>query len=508
MLYDDRIFISSAFLFITAVVLQFYYGRATLALCCMFVAAILIRIYFAHLDPFLHSWDEKFHALVARNMMTAPFTPMLKPAAIYTEVPDAWCCNHIWLHKQPLFLWQAALSMHIFGVSEVSLRYPSVLMGAIMTFFVYRITQIMLQDKDLAFLASALFCFSGFSLILTSGLQGMDHNDIAFCFYLLGSIWIYAEYIQKPSLKKVIFIGIMAGCAILNKWLTGLLVYSAWGIHLFLSLNGGDWKRELKHFALSIFVCFLVFLPWQFYIFYRFPERALFEYQYNSKHIFEAVEGHIGTNLFYLERFSLYFGPHASILIPIGAITILLFPNTNRKLYRSLIIYFLTVLGFFSLIAATKVESYFFVVVPIGFIFIASALTPLTKVKWKKHLFAILALVLAYNTFQSARLTKMFNPADGERVARIHNSRIYKNLYKILPDDINLVINVNEFEDVDIMFYNPGIAANHYWYSPERMEVFREKGIKIAAFRSRPGYQMPNYVMQYPDLFIIDVNLK
>lgn len=99
--------------------------------------------------------------------------------------------------------------------------------------------------------------------------------------------------------------------------------------------------------------------------------------------------------------------------------------------------------------------------------------------------------MMTYMVFQPSAMMKKFDPNPPERKARIHNTRIYKNLDQHLPLGTELVINANEFEDVDIMFYNPGLAAQHYVYSPEKMDEFRKKGIKIAAFPSRPGYDLP-----------------
>src|SRR5690606_28721971 len=99
-------------------------------------------------------WDERFHALVARNMMDEPFRPMLKTSALLPhEDYTAWCCNHIWLHKQPLFMWQMALSMKVFGVSEPALRLPSVIMGALMILLLYRITVLVTGNKTAGLIA-------------------------------------------------------------------------------------------------------------------------------------------------------------------------------------------------------------------------------------------------------------------------------------------------------------------------------------------------------------------
>lgn len=106
---------------------------------------------------------------------------------------NSWCCNSVWLHKQPLFMWQMAISMKVFGVSEFSMRLPSALMGAITILLIYRIAFLLTNSKTISIIAGLLMCFSHYQLELISGQIGMDHNDMAFCFYILASFWAFTE---------------------------------------------------------------------------------------------------------------------------------------------------------------------------------------------------------------------------------------------------------------------------------------------------------------------------
>ena len=207
------------------------------ALFALFLTAFFLRLFMAHLDPFLHEWDERHHALVARNMMHDPFKPMLRFADWARYSYKDWSSNHVWLHKQPLFLWQMALSMKLFGVSEFSIRYPAVLMGSIGVLLIYRISMIATANRTIAFMAASLYCFSYYPLETVSGLFGMDQNDAAFSFYVLASIWAYAEYTVKRSLKYALLTGLFAGGAVLIKWLIGLVVFSGWGITLLFKVR-------------------------------------------------------------------------------------------------------------------------------------------------------------------------------------------------------------------------------------------------------------------------------
>lgn len=51
--------------------------RIYIALFLLFCAALVINVYMALLDPFLNPWDERFHALVAKNMIGHPLKPTL-----------------------------------------------------------------------------------------------------------------------------------------------------------------------------------------------------------------------------------------------------------------------------------------------------------------------------------------------------------------------------------------------------------------------------------------------
>ena len=103
------------------------------------ILAFALRCYMATLDPFLHEWDEQYHALVARNMMDNPFVPMLRAGHLMPYNYEDWGGNIIWLHKQPLFMWQMALSMKICGVSLFALRLPSSILGTFMVPLLYHI---------------------------------------------------------------------------------------------------------------------------------------------------------------------------------------------------------------------------------------------------------------------------------------------------------------------------------------------------------------------------------
>jgi 4-amino-4-deoxy-L-arabinose transferase-like glycosyltransferase len=359
----------------------FYKKQYGLAIGILFLAALLLRYHYIALDPFLHDWDERYHALVAKNMIHNPLKPMLRlnPALEYDFTQ--WSNNHVWLHKQPLFLWQMALSMSLFGVNEIALRLPNMLMGSLSVLLVYRIGSIF-TNKNIGFLAAFITVFARYQLELVSGSMGIDHNDLAFMFYTTASIWAYSEYKnyeyettekdtpQTGQWKWLLAIGVFSGAAILCKWLTGILVFSGWGIAL---LTQKENRRQLKNW-LHLFAAFAIsctiFLPWQIYIHFKFPIESAYERAYSSKHFTEAIEGHSGGGLFYVEHSALYYGYIGTVLAAIGLLLLVILRQKMSKFWIECLVFTLLPYLFFSA-AATKMPTFVYVISPLLHICIA-----------------------------------------------------------------------------------------------------------------------------------------
>jgi len=465
-------------------------------------------------DPFLHPWDERFHALVARNMMTNPFVPILRVNPI-TDNYDKfmWCCNHIWLHKQPLFMWQMALSMKIFGVSEWSMRLPSAIMGTILVLIIYRIAILLNVKKRVALLTALLLACSNFHLQLIAGIHGMDHNDVAHGFYVLASIWALFEYQKSKKWYWIILVGVFSGCAILNKWLTGLLVYLIWGVMLLLSILKREIvKKEMVLFVCSLVVCCIVFLPWQFYILHRFHDLAVYEYEFNRKHISEALEGHGGGYFYYFKYLKDLFGKFLYFCIPVGMVLSLKDKSINKKLNWGIFAAICFVFLFFSIVVKTKVDTFLFFIAPLVLLYISIALDYVIRLLGKVikpiYITPIIFIICAIISLNPIWIKNYLSPNNIERNNRIYNANIYRNLNKYLPDSIHVVMNMNSFEDIDVMFYNKGITAYH-WTLPEKdFKSFEQRKIPIAVFEPHGNYNLPDYVLKYPYLYIIKKKLK
>lgn len=470
----------------------------------------LLRILSIFTDPFLHPWDERYHALVSKNLIQHPFKPMLRVNPITDHFdPFAWCCNHIWLHKQPLFMWQMAVSMKLFGVSEWAMRLPSVILGTIMIVVLYRMANLLTQDKKTALISAGLLSVSFFHLNMIAGAHGMDHNDIAHGFYILLSIWTYSEYFSSKKVHWALLTGLFAGAAILNKWLTGLIIFLPWFILYAVRFKRqAESRSEFLHIILALLVCCLVFIPWQIYILHHFPELANYEYQYNIRHITEVLGGHSGDVFFYFVHLADLTGPYLFYFIPAGLVVLYYSVKSNKDLLLSFFLIVIATFAFFSIIVKTKVETYLFICIPISLIFIAASIRMImVKMKaWPINLLVVsIAIILS---FQPLKITGYLSIQNTKRQDRIYNAEIYRKLKSLIPPEYKVVMNMNAFEDIDVMFYNDDLTAYHFTLTENDFMEFERKKLPIAVFEEHDKYKLPDYVKTYPYLFIIKKQLK
>ena len=302
--------LSIGFLFFCFSLLAYFRKKDKLALLSLTLCGASLFIFGALLDPYLNLWDEKYHALVALNTKDNFLFPKLFKEAIVPENNYLhWTSAHVWLHKQPLFIWQIALCFKIFGVSTFTLRIPSIIMATLAIPITYRIVSL-LTDSQKGYFSAIAIAFSWFLLNLVSGKGEIDHNDVCFFFYVTASLWAWIEYIHSGrKLKWIIIAAIFCGGAALTKWLTGLLLYFVWGIYLLseYKFNIKEWK--INHFALAILITTTLVVPWQIYTFVQFPEMAKVEHEYNFQHLSTPVEGHAHSTTFYLRTLPhLFFG--------------------------------------------------------------------------------------------------------------------------------------------------------------------------------------------------------
>src|SRR5690606_9343736 len=114
--------------------------------------------------------------------------------------------------------------------------------------------------------------------------------------------------------------------------------------------------KQILLFVFSLIICCIVFLPWQLYILHRFPDMAAYVYEFNRRHITEALEGHEGGYFYYFKFLKDLFGQFLYLFIPIGMLLSIRNKTIKQNLNWGVIIAISFVFLFFSIIVKTKVD--------------------------------------------------------------------------------------------------------------------------------------------------------
>ena len=461
----------------------FIHKKINIAVFLLFIFAFSIFLFAALLDPFLNLWDERFHALVAKNLLNHPLKPTLYDNPVITMVYAPWDRYIIWLHKQPFFLWQIALSIKVFGVNEFAVRFPSVLLCSLLVPIFYRSGKILVNQETGYY--TAFFVASSFFLIeLISGHQGIDHNDAVFFFYVSTSIWAWIEFIDSGRKYWLLLIAISAGFAILTKWLVGLVVYAGWAIYIVTDKSKRSDRTAYIYLAVSLIITCLIVLPWQILIFSRYPAEARMAFHYNTDHFFKVIEGHEEPWWYYFANWMNMYGFLSVILIPAG--WVLLFRKIRMGMNVKIAMVALPVIVYlFFSVARTKMASFPFVISLPVFMgmacvvdYITEKLLLLKLPSFLKRTFIILLLllVLGFNIRFGEIIRDHSFQGTKDRYAQIlgDNKKIFLRYKSLLPST-SVIFNLRGRTYLDCMFYS-GFPAYNFLPSEEQYLELKNKG--------------------------------
>ena len=446
-----NLFSTSAFLIWVSCLFAAYFsakrGRFSLSLFFLTAAALVIRL-FAAADPWLHFWDERYHFLVAKNMLENPFQPVLYKLPLLDYDYRAWSQNHIWVHKPPMALWLIAGSFKVFGVSELAGRLPSVFMSSAAVVLVYQVGLHFLRDRWLALACAFFQSVNGLTIELAAGRNPTDHVDTVFYFFILAGIWNSTRFAHSGKVAQAALTGVFLGLAVLTKWWVGLIIIPVFFI---LTLQKTGWKRALGWSILVLSTGLLIALPWQVYIHLHFPLEAAWESRFNLLHFTEVLEGHVHPWWFFLDRARTNWN---ELIYPAWLFfAYLLMKNRSRPEYWAIAIWsFLPYLVFSA--AMTKMQGYILFTAPAQFMILALFLGFLsgrfnTRMGWAfRFVFAAVILLGLRYGYERARF---FWPPEAQAAMNKDIKALTTQL-----DEKTVVFNTPYF--IEIMFYTPAIA--------------------------------------------------
>jgi len=502
----------SAAIGITSIVMLHMFKKHRIALLLLFVAAFFIRISIITYDNYLNIWDEQFHALVAKNMIDEPFRPMLytDPVLPYSEA--MWISSHVWLHKPPLFLWQMALSMKFFGVNEFALRLPSVMMSLLLVMMIYSLARRWL-NRYIAFYAALMATFASYFLDSVSGWYATDHNDIAFIFYVTASLWAWSKYFDfEKKLRWSAIVGVAAGCAVLVKWMPGLLIYGTWGLTIILS---PDMRKSFKswiHSGFAFLISLMIFLPWQIYAFLSFPEEYRVTSLAKASHLWEVIEGHEGDWLYHFHIMDITYA-NGMIFVIIPAM-ILLFRRLRRKVHRIAALSFFLIPFIVYSVAATKMPA--FTLISSAIVFMATGtliyeVFLFTKPRYLRHrkygkfiaLAALTGCLFWFYNVDNIQQHHTYWKRENAlyRQHRQHSVNVFRQLNSMDLPEKSVFINCKSFDAVMMMFYTPYVAYDGL-QDEYKMNILLQSDRDIYVFKG-PGTD--DFSLQYPEVKVIDI---
>jgi 4-amino-4-deoxy-L-arabinose transferase len=499
------LFLGSLLLFTLSSISFFFNKKIFLPLLGM--SAFAIGCAFALAVPWLYPWDEQFHALVGKNLAHNPFHPILIDLNPSVLTNKTWADQHTWLHKQPLFLYQIALSIKLLGNTAFAVRFPSILLHVVGTYALFDMGKT-LYNRRVGFLAASLFLFSFYPLGMLSGRIGTDHNDSVFMVYVLLSFWAYFRYLKNKTKKWAKWIGIFVGLAILTKWVVGLLVFAPWGIFALIEVKRNNWD-ELKFMFRSLVIAFLIVIPWQVYIHIRFPKEANFELAYNAKHFFEALEGHAGNWMFHFDNlWFTFFSPKLLVLLLLISLTFVFLHKPFSRKYWSLWIGSVVLFLFFT-ISETKMYSFITPSYPLIILIISFGIVQLLDLIRNNIVrpiaYVLIGCFLLFKVFKPDRTMTEFGFVPNTNM--FGNRTLYeKQLDFILKngnaDNWTVILNADlrGHGNIPWSFFTSNKAV-HYMPNPKQIQQLKNQYYKIKCIQWNDP--LPGYILNDKSIEII-----
>ncbi len=439
------------------------------ALMVLVISGFLLRLYTAS-DFFIHEWDERYHAVVAKNLLQHPFQPTLYNDPVLPYDYKSWTSNSVWVHKQPLPLWSMAISMYVFGMNEIALRLPSILLSTFTISLVFSIGSFF-YSKRTAFLAAFFVSINGLIIELTGGRVATDHYDVFFLFFITLSVYFSIRFVHHNNIWYTLLVGLSMGMAILTKWLPALIVIPIW---FFIALDSKKYSltQIAGHFLIIITASIIVFLPWQLYIFDAFPLEAHWESSYNFKHITEVLEEREGSWFFFINQLRINYGE--LIYLPLIWFGWRVYKSPKEFKKWAILVWIVLPLVFFSLVQ-TKMQAYILFTSPALFMITAEFYFWVNEKSksssWKGLYYVVMILLLVLPIRYSIERIKPFEVTS-------RNPQWAKDLRVLGDENLQKAVLFNYKRPIEAMFYTDLTAYSEIPNMNTIVEL-QQKGYRI-----------------------------
>lgn len=400
--------------------------------------------FFVALDPFLHDWDERFHALVAKNLMDDMLKPLLHKTLIFQYDIKDWTNNYIWLHKPPLTLWFMAISMHLFGVSELAVRLPSVIFSTLSLVLTYKIaTSLYPENKTVGLTAMFLQCVNGFVIEISGGRVPTDHVDTLLLFWIELGVWILIrQNSMKRNYDKIFLLAVITSLAILTKWFVALLIPFLLFCFDYINKKSPFLTGLGKFFITGFFGTMIPFL-WAAFLGYNYPVEFSWEQSMNTRHFYEVIEEHGGEWWYYLDKARINWNEGIYIVM-----IVFVYNTVTKRDNIGIFLLIWVALPYILFSAfATKMNGYVLIASPAIFIITGKFVVESWQT-YKRHWQVLAALIVVLSLRYCIERVKPFHQSpDGTVQAKLINS-----IKSLTPDSSSSIVLNNPFY-IETMFY-------------------------------------------------------
>lgn len=382
------VFISSFLLAIAVILIRISKGQFQHLLPAIILLGLIVRCYTAS-DNFLHEWDEKYHALVAKNLIAEPLQPALYRNPVLPYHPDNWVENHIWLEKGPVPLFLMAASLKVFGINEYALRLPSLLLSLLAVYLTYLIGKRLFNER-IALLAAFFHSINGLIIEVAAGRVSSDHVETVYIvLFELILFFIIKNLVNDgrgrrysaPTLYLYPFlIGTFAGLAFLTKWTPVLMIFPVWLIMEFVT--GSKSKKQIFiQFGIAILIFLLITVPALLYIRQEFPAEARHVLLKFILAFNQPVESHQGPLYYYFLNITMVYGELIWLPLIIGIIH-----SIMKKDWRLILLALWWIIPFiFFSLAATKRHTYLLIAAPAIIIILSYSIVYISESFYSKR---------------------------------------------------------------------------------------------------------------------------
>lgn len=306
--------------------------------------------------------------------------------------------------KLPFTTFFQVLGLKIFGVNELGVRLPIVLLFLGLSAWVYAFFKKQLQTGSIAIIF-VLFLLVNYNFVGDHMLR-TGNQDVPFAMYLLLGVLYFWKYTEALKWRYLLLFCFFIIAALLTKNLLALIILP--GLFLFILVKKERFLMVMKNYKTysamviigMVYICTIGYYEWQYPGFFQ----RMWDYELMGRYS-ETIEGHSGGLMYYID---LYF-KHG--FLKIGYIILLgLFPlldkNASPKVKRLLTLLFLVFISYlvFITLSATKTTWYIAPLYPIG-----TLIAAIGGVHFYKHYFltallpvkVLLATVLFFMFFDN-----------------------------------------------------------------------------------------------------------